>query len=47
MLINLTNNSGSEYKLLNTTFYTLLSLIIITKSKCINKINTRKFSFDY
>ena len=45
--INLTNNSGSQCRLLNTIYYTYSFPIITTRSKCIRLANARKFGSEY
>ena len=45
--INLTNNSGSQCRSLNTIYHTHLFPIITTRSKCMRLTNVRKFGSEY
>lgn len=45
-LINLINNSGSLYELINAVFHSYLFRIIIIKNEYIKLINIRQFSSD-
>lgn len=45
--LNFINNLNFKYRLLSIIFFTCLFLIIKTKSKCIELVNTTKFNSDY